>query len=228
MMRGQSREANTHVNASAVGIANANPQSTAATAGTVSESGVQATSSSGSTQATTNLAAGARPVGSYDFASELSAARVTKGGSSGLPQAVEQVAVQLHKAVKGGANEITIQLRPAELGKIEIKLEFAADKTVTGVVTADNQATLNLLQKDASSLQRALQEAGLQADAGCMQFNLSEDNQARQFTQNQTENSSSRNRFAFGAVSEEDEALAAQAAETETYYITPGRVNLRV
>jgi hypothetical protein len=229
MMRGRSHEANAHVNASATGVANASLQSTATTANGEAASQSASSVSGTSSQNTTTLAAGARPVGSYDFASELSAARVTKGGTAGLPQAVEQVTVQLHKAAKSGVNEMTIQLRPAELGKIEIKLEFGPDKSVTAVVTADNQATLTMLQKDSSSLQRALQEAGLQADAGCMQFNLSEDNQARHFGQSEADSQSMKNRFAFDeAQGGEDGLIATASSETETYYVTPGRVNLRV
>lgn len=192
----------------------------------LTESAVQSAGGK-TTQSVTGIAGGARPVGSYDFASQLSAARVTKGGNAGLPQAVEQVAVQLHKAVKDGANEITIQLRPAELGKIEVKLEITADKSVTGTVVADNQATLNMLQKDSSSLQRALQEAGLQADAGCMQFSLRDEGQAHQFTQNQNEGQGAK--FKTDVVAHDDgtDDLPPPTA-TETYYVTPGRVNLRV
>lgn len=192
----------------------------------LTESAVQSAGAK-TTQSVTGLAGGARPVGSYDFASQLSAARVTKGGNAGLPQAVEQVAVQLHKAVKDGANEITIQLRPAELGKIEVKLEITADKSVTGTVVADNQATLNMLQKDSSSLQRALQEAGLQADAGCMQFSLRDEGQAHQFAQNQNEGQGAK--FKTDVVANDDGTDdQPHTTATETYYITPGRVNLRV
>lgn len=204
-------------------------QTTATTSsGAASELGVQAAGGASSSQGTTPLATGVRPMGSYDFASQLSAARVTKGGSAGLPQAVEQVAVQLHKAAKEGADEITIQLRPAELGKIEIKLEFAADKSVTGTVIADNQATLNMLQKDSASLQRALQEAGLQADAGCMEFSLRDDNQTKQFAQEQNGNNGRRTGFNLAGIGDEADALGDLATAAETYYLTPGRVNLRV
>ncbi|MDD3182257.1 MAG: flagellar hook-length control protein FliK [Alphaproteobacteria bacterium] len=209
------------------GAAATNASSVSAQASNAAADGaVQATGGTQASQNVSSLATGARPVGSYDFASQLSAARVTKGGSTNLPQAVEQVAVQLHKAAKEGANEITIQLRPAELGKIEVKLEIAADKSVTGTVIADNQTTLNLLQKDSSSLQRALQEAGLQADSGCMQFSLRDDNQANQFAQNQSETWKSGLSVEKGLDDSED--LSVMTAATETYYLTPGRVNLRV
>ncbi len=187
---------------------------------------LKAAGGAGAAAATTPLVGeGLRSAGSYDFASQLSAARVSKGGAAGLPQAVEQVSVQLHRAVKEGLDEITIQLKPAELGKIEIKLSVSADKSVTGTVVADNQATLTLLQKDSSSLQRALQEAGLQAQAGCMEFSLRDQGNAEQFSQNKNEG------FSRGK-GVDDEAysasLEASTSQPETYYVTPGHVNLRV
>lgn len=193
-----------------------------------SDSSSSATQSVGGVKSTsTQLPAGdgVRSVGSYDFASQLSAARVTKGGAVGLPQAVEQVSIQLNKAAKDGIDEITIQLRPAELGRIEIKLEFGADKNVTGTVVADNQATLNMLQKDSDSLQRALQEAGLQADAGCMQFSLRNENGANQFGQQQ---GTGANTSLIANDNARTDLEIKELASTETYYLTPGRVNLHV
>lgn len=173
-------------------------------------------------------AVGVRSAGSYDFASQLSAVRATKGGTAGLPEVVEQVAVQLHKQVKEGKDEMTIHLRPAELGKIEVKLEFAADKKVQATVVADNPSTLQLLQKDQDVLQRALQEAGLRADPGSLQFSLRDDRQPGAFAQGQT-GPGSRGGAQAGGYGEEDAAGAELSlAALETYYITPGRVNLRV
>ncbi len=172
-----------------------------------------------------------KPSGSYNVAGELSASRTTKGGMAGLPHAIEQVAVKLHKAVKEGIQEITIQLRPAELGRIDIKLEFGADKTVTGTVLVDNQATLALLQKDADVLQRALQEAGLQADAGCMEFSLrDEGDYASAFSQGQKKGTPFEEWGGDNEPSVDDgvtlDDMLSEAGEV--HYITPGRVNIQV
>ncbi|MDD5587009.1 MAG: flagellar hook-length control protein FliK [Alphaproteobacteria bacterium] len=169
------------------------------------------------------------PVGSYDFASQLSAARVTKGGASGLPSAVEQVTLQLHKQVKDGVQEMTLQLRPAELGRIEIKLSFADGNKVKGTVVADNPATLDLLLKDVGSLQRALQDAGLRADSGSLQFSLRGDGQTNLFNSGSNGNGSSDSgKSGNNGFSAPDSAGTMSEAEVETYYLTPGRVNLRV
>ncbi len=175
------------------------------------------------------LGGGVRQAGSYDFASQLSATRVTRGGSAGLPQAVEQLAVQLHKTVKQGQNEMTIQLRPAELGKVEVKLTFLEDNSVQGTVTAEKASTLSLLQKDSDVLLRALQDAGLQADPGCLDFSLrGENGQKSAFADFSAGNEGLNGDAASLLNAAEEEASLANEEGAEIYYITPNRVNLRV
>jgi len=174
------------------------------------------------------IGSGSKTVGSYDVASQLSATRAGKGGTAGLPQAIEQVAVQMHKAVKEGLDTITIQLKPAELGKIEIKLEITADKGVKGTIIAENQATLVLLQKDESSLQRALQDAGLQTQSGCLDFSLRDQGGADHYVNQRRDGNAARSEggLAFGEDAAVSDDLSADVQET--YYVTPGRVNLSV
>jgi len=78
----------------------------------------------------------------------------------------------VRQAVKGGTDHIQIQLQPAELGAIAVKLNVNHDGRVTMVVSADRSDTLNLLQQDAGTLAQALRDAGLQADNSSLSFNL--------------------------------------------------------
>jgi flagellar hook-length control protein FliK len=78
----------------------------------------------------------------------------------------------LPQAFKSGDNHIQIQLQPAELGAIDVKLNVNHDGRVTMVVSADRSDTLNLLRQDSSSLTQALRDAGLQADSSSLSFNL--------------------------------------------------------
>ena len=86
-------------------------------------------------------------------------------------QVMDQVSVQIDKAVKDGADTVKIQLRPLDLGKIEVKLEVL-DGRVTATVTADKPETLALLQKDTKGLEKALEDAGLKPEANSTSFNL--------------------------------------------------------
>jgi len=92
----------------------------------------------------------------------------------------DQVSVQISKALNAGNDKISIQLKPAELGRIDVQMEVGHDGRVTAVVTADNKSTLDLLQKDSRELQQALQQAGLQADEDSLSFNLREQGDGNQ------------------------------------------------
>lgn len=84
----------------------------------------------------------------------------------------EQVAVQISMAARLGAKNISLQLRPASLGEVNIELNIANDGQVRATVLAERQETLDLLQRDARGLERALQDAGLKSDSGNLHFGL--------------------------------------------------------
>jgi hypothetical protein len=93
-----------------------------------------------------------------------------------------QLAVALKQAAKpGGTDRIEIQLRPASLGAVDVQLNVAHDGRVTAVIAADRADTLDLLRRDASGLEQALRDAGLQADSGSLSFNLR--GESRSFSQ---------------------------------------------
>lgn len=102
-------------------------------------------------------------------------------GTPALPQpprmsALDQIAVDIKKAIAAGKDQITINLKPAELGRIEVKLDVGEDGQVSAQVRADRPETLELLQRDARGLERALQDAGLRADSGALSFGLRGEN----------------------------------------------------
>lgn len=85
---------------------------------------------------------------------------------------IDHVALQIGKAAADGMDRINIQLKPEAMGRIDVQLQVHSDGRVHAVVTADRHDTLDLLQRDARSLERALNDAGLRADAGSLSFNL--------------------------------------------------------
>lgn len=164
----------------------------------------------------------------YSFASQLSAARAQNGGTIGLPTAVEQVLLLLNRNAKSGNDQMSIQLHPADLGTINIKLDMASNGTVSGTVTANNADTLSMLQKDSRSLERALEEAGLRADPGSLQFSLSQQQNSNNFGQ-AASNSSSGGTPADTLASGLAALTSDSSAETnDSWVITPGRINIRV
>ena len=88
------------------------------------------------------------------------------------PPPHEQIAIQIQKAMQNGSTRLTVNLEPAELGRVEVKLDMDKDKNVTATIVVDRPATLDLLQRDAKQLERALQDAGLQTNDGSLSFSL--------------------------------------------------------
>lgn len=80
-------------------------------------------------------------------------------------------AAQVTRRIAGGANTFQIRLDPAELGKVDVTMEMKGDKA-TLRLTVERVETLELLSRDARSLERALADAGVKADAGSMEFQL--------------------------------------------------------
>jgi flagellar hook-length control protein FliK len=78
------------------------------------------------------------------------------------------------RALKG-AREFTIHLHPAELGKVEVKMEINDRGEIKAKLSVERVETLALLQRDSSSLQRSLEQAGFKTSSDSLQFSLSQD-----------------------------------------------------
>lgn len=91
----------------------------------------------------------------------------------------EQVAVQIKKGAAEGIDKISIRLDPGNLGNVEIKMEVGHDGRLMAVIAADKPETLQMLQKDAASLEQSLREAGLKTDQQSLSFSLRDQNQAQ-------------------------------------------------
>lgn len=86
--------------------------------------------------------------------------------------ATEHVAVNIAGAVRGGLSQITIQMRPVSLGEVDVDIKISNDGNVKAHVIAERPETLEMLQRDARGLERALQDAGLKTDSGGLSFGL--------------------------------------------------------
>ncbi|MDC0655214.1 flagellar hook-length control protein FliK [bacterium] len=114
-----------------------------------------------------------------------SAARRSARPAQNTP-ATAQVAVHIVRAVADGISRFNVQLRPAELGRVEVKLEISRDGAVRAMVIADRQETVDQLQRDSRALERALQDAGLKADSQNLQFSLRGGQNGHALSENRT------------------------------------------
>lgn len=84
---------------------------------------------------------------------------------------VDQIKVKITKAFKDGTNKIEIVLRPKELGTIRVRLETDKDGKTTVHLTASRAETIDMLQRDVSTLKQALDNAGLNTGDQAFTFN---------------------------------------------------------
>lgn len=173
--------------------------------------------------ATSGQALGDTKVQGADFAQHLRQSTGT-GRAGAPPPPPHQIAVQVQRAVQEGQDRLSIQLRPLDLGRIDVQLDFGSEGKLRAKVTADSAQTLELLQKDSKSLERSLQEAGLEMDQGGLSFSLRDPgDQAQRGNDRQQEEGRSGTKTA--SVQPEDETSATPAYRP---VLEPGRVDVRI
>ncbi|MCC6946995.1 MAG: flagellar hook-length control protein FliK [Bradyrhizobiaceae bacterium] len=89
-----------------------------------------------------------------------------------VPLTPNAIAVEIVSRMRDGQRRFDIRLDPPELGRIEVRLEVDRHGNVSTRLTVDRPETLDLMQRDARNLERALQQAGLKTDDAGLQFSL--------------------------------------------------------
>ena len=124
--------------------------------------------------------AAAQQVASARVTAASPATTATTAASAAAPAAATQsgavplagVAVEIAGKALAGKNHFEIRLDPPELGRIEVHLDVDRDGQVTSRLIADRSDTLDLLRRDSTGLERALQDAGLKTSDNGLQFSL--------------------------------------------------------
>jgi len=96
-----------------------------------------------------------------------------QAAAQALPaQTTQMIAVQIQRNAAAKIDSFTLQLEPADLGRLDIELKFHRDGSVQAHLAADRPETLALLQKDSAHLERILQQAGFDTKDGALSFDL--------------------------------------------------------
>ncbi len=110
------------------------------------------------------------------FTQAIQAAHLVSSPNSVAGQthpATSTVATQITKSAQSAnTNSVTLYLDPADLGKLEIQLEFGKEKSVKVHLIVEKPETLLMLQRDANALEKALQNAGLEANSDSLNFEM--------------------------------------------------------
>jgi hypothetical protein len=102
---------------------------------------------------------------------------MTSGASA--TQTTQMIAMHIQRNANAGIDTFTMQLEPAELGRLEVRMRFGRDGGIRAHLIADKPETLSMLQNDSAQLHRILQQAGLDADDGSLSFDLRHQGQHR-------------------------------------------------
>lgn len=136
-------------------------------------------------------------------------------------EAVEQVKVNITKSAVKGVDTIEVNLKPEDLGHIEIKMQIKDGKLHAHIISS-RQETMEALQRDAQVLEKAFNDAGFQTDANSLSFSFRHDG-------NQAQEQHEQLRNFIGKVFEEEANSDVQKAEAANQnWITEKSVNIRV
>jgi flagellar hook-length control protein FliK len=92
---------------------------------------------------------------------------------------VAAVPVEIAAQARAGKTSFEIRLDPPELGRIDVRLDIDHDGKVTSRLTVERAETLDVLRRDAHSIERALNDAGLKTSDNSLQFSLRDQGNAQ-------------------------------------------------
>ena len=90
-----------------------------------------------------------------------------------------QVAFEVVRQFSQGASRFQIRLDPPELGRIDVRMQVDGDGNVHARMTVERAETLDLMQRDQRSLEKALAQAGLDTGKTSLEFSLRQNPFAR-------------------------------------------------
>lgn len=88
------------------------------------------------------------------------------------PIPINALAVEFAAQARAGNSRFEIRLDPPELGRIDVRLDVDRDGNVTSRLMIERADTYDLLRRDQSALERALQQAGLKTSDNALEFSL--------------------------------------------------------
>jgi flagellar hook-length control protein FliK len=142
----------------------------------------------------------------------------------------EQIAYAMKKATDDGTQNITIRLRPHQLGLVDIQMTVSADGKIQAVLAADKPETLFWLQQDAKQLERSLQDSGLKTDSTSLSFQFRGDSGTGGYSSNQNSRNEHQNAPIEARQREVNNPSAETADQPERSGVStrPGALNMRV
>jgi flagellar hook-length control protein FliK len=141
----------------------------------------------------------------------LAAAQLTVTAATSDAVPLSGVAMEIATSIQSGKSRFEIRLDPADLGRIDVRIDVDRNGQVTSHLTVEKPETLSMLRQDAPQLQRALDDAGFKTGDGGLQFSLRDQSSSGQNGGNNNGRNTQR------LVISEDDAIPATAIAGRTY-----------
>lgn len=138
------------------------------------------------------------------------------------------IALQIAKHVSKGVSTFEIRLDPAEMGRIDVKLELGQDGRVTALLAVEKPETLDLLQRDAKALEQALKDAGLDVDSDALNFSLQDGDAGGEFASNAGEGGEANGTDDDGPATTQDQALVTAMAARQIDAAARGGIDVSI
>lgn len=101
-------------------------------------------------------------------------------GEALRPTPLQMLPVEIGMNAMRGVTKFQIRLDPAELGRVDVKLEIRDNGEVRANLVVERVETLAMLRRDSASLQQAFEQAGLKQSPDGLSFSLRDDQSQNQ------------------------------------------------
>jgi flagellar hook-length control protein FliK len=102
------------------------------------------------------------------------------------------LAFEIAASARSGKSSFEIRLDPADLGRVDVRIDVDRTGQVTSHLRVEKPETLSMLRQDAPQLQRALDDAGFKTGDGGLQFSLRDQSSSGNNSGNETSRNAQR------------------------------------
>ncbi|GLH79706.1 flagellar hook-length control protein [Bradyrhizobium sp. SSBR45G] len=157
--------------------------------------------------------------------SQITSANLTATAATSAAVPLHGLAIEIAASALNGKSRFEIRLDPAELGRIDVRIDVDRNGQVTSHLRVEKPETLAMLQQTAPQLQQALQDAGLKSNNSGLQFSLRDQNSSGQNGGDNQQNGNAQR-----LIVAEDETVPAQLAGRSygRMFSAQGGVDIRV
>ncbi|TAJ31797.1 flagellar hook-length control protein FliK [Bosea sp. (in: a-proteobacteria)] len=162
-------------------------------------------------------------------AAQAQPAPQAQANGTAVPTPLHLVPIEIGMRALAGAKSFDIRLDPAELGRVDVNLSISDKGEVRARLVVDRVETLHLLQRDARTLERAFEQAGLKPSDSGVDITLRDNSDQAFRQQRQQDEAPQRQRHA--PQSDEADAIggvAAVAPQSSRQIVRLGGVDLSI